>query len=83
MTWGGVAEHVYRKPKGPNKAPCCGNSFHSPDIVMVYDTVSEVWGELITGGDVPPPTVAPAAAFDLCETLFVYGGLVMRETEAG
>ena len=85
MVWGGVAEHQYRKPKGPNKSPDCGNSFHDPGCVAVFDPELEVWGELRTTGgpDLPPPTVAPAAACQQGETLFVFGGLVMLETEAG
>ena len=84
MIWGGVAEHLYRKPKGPNKSPDCGNSFHRPDCVTVWDPELEVWAELRTGGAVPPPTVAPAAATSQqAETLYVFGGLVRRETAAG
>ena len=83
MIWGGVAEHVYRKPKGPNKSPDCGNSFHDPGCVTVFDPELEVWGDQRTGGRVPPPTVAPAAACQQGETLFVFGGLVMLETPGG
>ena len=83
MVWAGVVEHVYTKPKGPNKIPSCGNSFHDPRLVTVYDPVREVWGEMTTAGDVPPPTAAPAAATDSCQTLFVFGGLVMRQTVGG
>ena len=83
MFWAGVVEHVYREPKGPNKTPSCGNSFHDPGLVMVYDPVTEVWGEFLTAGDTPPPTAAPAADTDSSGTLFVFGGLVMTETVTG
>ena len=83
MIWAGVAEHQYSKPKGPNKTPACGNSFHDPASVTVFDPELEVWGEVITGGTVPPPTVAPAAACQPGETLFVFGGLVMMVTPSG
>ena len=24
LSWGGVVEHRYRRPKGPNRSPSCG-----------------------------------------------------------
>ena len=75
MIWAGVAEHQYSKPKGPNKTPACGNSFHDPGCVTVFDPELEVWGEVRTGGTVPPPTVAPFNPFSMGQVHQQGGGL--------
>ena len=77
MVWGGVVEHRYRSPPGPNKTPTCGNSFHDPTIVLSYDPMSHQWSELRCSGDVPPPTVAPAGVWSSHDNLlYIFGGMV-------
>ena len=52
ITWGGVCEHRYRKPKGPNTAPSCGNSYHDPRLLVTFDPATRAWAELGTSGQV-------------------------------
>ena len=77
LSWGGVVEHRYRSPPGPNKAPSCGNSFHDPRLIVTYDPMTQEWSELVTSGHIPPPTVAPAGVLSSVDNqLYVYGGMV-------
>ena len=78
LCWGGVMEHRYRKPKGPNRAPSCGNSFHSPREVATYCPPSGAWGSLRVGGEVPPHLVG-AVGVPLEGGLLVWGGLELGE----
>ena len=42
--------------------------------------MSQSWSDVVTTGDIPPPTVAPAAvvsSVDKC--LYVFGGLTLQE----
>jgi len=82
MTWGGVVEHIYNKPKGPNRSPTCGNSFHDPSLLVTYDPATGEWAQLRTGGSVPCPTVS-AVGVSVSGLLYVWGGLVQREKDAG
>ena len=79
LCWGGVMEHRYRKPKGPNRMPSCGNSFHSPGEVATYCPSSGAWGSLRVGGEVPPPLVG-AVGVPLGGGLLVWGGLQLGES---
>ena len=78
LCWGGVMEHRYSKPKGPNRTPSCGNSFHAPDQVATYCPCSRVCGVLRVGGEVPR-AVAGAVGVVLEGGLLVWGGLALGE----
>lgn len=82
VSWGGVVEHIYNKPKGPNRTPTCGNSFHDPSVLVSYDSATSEWGHIATSGDVPPPTVS-AVGVSAQDMLYVFGGLVQTEEDAG
>ena len=82
LSWGGVVEHIYNKPKGPNRSPTCGNSFHDPSIIVTYDPATGVWGTLRTGGEVPPPTLSGVGVC-VSGVLYVFGGLVQTEEDGG
>lgn len=80
ISWGGVVEHRYSKPKGPNRSPSCGNSFHDPSILVTYDPMSQHWSQIQTSGDVPPHISAPSATLSSSNNLlYVYGGMNLVE----
>ena len=66
---------MFQRPKGPNRAPKNGTSFHDPRTVMTYDPSSSSWDRLATGGNVPRPT-AGAFAVLVADVLYVFGGFV-------
>ena len=78
LCWGGVKEHRYKKPKGPNRTPTCGNSFHDPAEVVTYCPASQSWGLVRVGGEVPRP-LAGAVGVPLGGGLLVWGGLALGE----
>ena len=78
LCWGGVKEHRYKKPKGPNRTPTCGNSFHDPAEVVTYCPASQRWGLLRVGGQVPTP-LAGAVGLPMGGGLIVWGGLALGE----
>ena len=78
LCWGGVKEHRYKKPKGPNRTPTCGNSFHDPAEVVTYCPASQSWGMVRVGGEVPRP-LAGAVGVPLGGGLLVWGGLALGE----
>ena len=78
LCWGGVKEHRYKKPKGPNRTPTCGNSFHDPAEVVTYCPASQSWGLVRVGGEVPRPLVG-AVGVPLGGGLLVWGGLALGE----
>lgn len=75
-------EHIYNKPKGPNRAPTNGNSFHTPSIVQAYDPSTTSWTRVVTSGEVPRPT-AGAASTLLQDVVFVFGGFCHWDEEEG
>eukprot|EP00092_Neocalanus_flemingeri_P044393 GFUD01049220.1.p1 GENE.GFUD01049220.1~~GFUD01049220.1.p1 ORF type:complete len:176 (+),score=31.75 GFUD01049220.1:68-595(+) len=82
VSWGGVVEHIYNKPKGPNRTPTCGNSFHDPSLLVTYDPSTSEWGHISTSGDVPAPTVS-AVSVPAHDLLYVFGGMIQTEEDAG
>merc|ERR1719397_1509812 len=78
LAWAGLVEHQYARPKGPNRVPSCGNSWHEPSLVVTYDPSTREWGRFRTGGDVPPPTAGASGAGDSCQ-LLVWGGATRME----
>ena len=78
LCWGGVQEHRYKKPKGPNRTPSCGNSFHDPAEVIAYSPVLQSWEVIRVGGDLPRPSVG-AVGVPLGGGLLVWGGLALWE----
>ena len=75
-------EHIYNKPKGPNRTPTCGNSFHDPSLLVTYDSATSEWGHIATSGDVPPPTVS-AVGVPAQDMLYVFGGMIQTEEDSG
>ena len=49
LSWGGVVEHRYNKPKGPNTAPSCGNSFHDPTEHILQNHFWVAWNSIVKG----------------------------------
>ena len=78
VTWGGSVEHVYNKPKGPNRTPTCGNSFHDPSKIVTYDPVTSESDVITMKGDIPHPTMS-SIGLSSKDLLFVFGGLVQTE----
>ena len=78
LAWAGLVEHQYARPKGPNRVPSCGNSWHEPSLVVTYDPSTREWGRFRTGGEVPPPTAGASGAGDSCQ-LLVWGGATRME----
>ena len=64
--WGGLVEHLSKRPSMPNTIPKNSNDLHDTGELFRFDLDAKTWGRVVTSGDIPPRSFSAARSVFIC-----------------